>query len=357
MRRNLVKWRAMLGARVRRVAAMWLRALFRALGVAYPVALLGVILLFRWVGEAWWLTAAALYVPRIVFALPLPLVALGLLALRFRRLLLLQLASVALVVFPLMGLVLPWFRSAEQGAPTVRLLSFNVNSSLGGAEAVKAEIDRYTPDVVLLQEVDDGGRLARLLRPEYPTVETWDQFVVATRYPVTSKLIPDPLSFEGKGHHARFVKHVMETPLGRVAFYDVHPISPRQALYTMRGVRNILGGRSAALVRENAGLRTLQVKTIAEAAAADVDPVVIAGDTNLPGLSEIRERYLGGYHDGFEEASWGFGYTFPANKWRPWMRIDRILTTRQLRFARFEVGHSKVSDHLCVFAELQRKGP
>jgi endonuclease/exonuclease/phosphatase (EEP) superfamily protein YafD len=326
----------------------------RFLAVAYPVALVASVALLRWVGEKWWLTAGALYLPRVLFAVPLPFLALALWRHRMRRLLLAQAASVVVVLFPLMGFVLPWPTPSDPGAPTMRVLSFNVNSGAGGVEAVVDEIDGHAPDVVLLQETADTESFARLLRSRYATVQAWDQFVVATKYPIASTSTPDKLSFDGKLHRARFLKVAMETPLGRVVFYDVHPTSPREALGMMHGVRTMLRGASAPVMEANVGLRTLQVKTFAEAAAAETDPVVIAGDTNLPGLSAVFGQYLSGYADGFARAGWGFGYTFPTNKWRPWMRIDRILASDALRFTRFEVGQSKVSDHRCVVADLQR---
>jgi endonuclease/exonuclease/phosphatase (EEP) superfamily protein YafD len=326
----------------------------RVLAVAYPVVLVVVVAVFRWVGEGWWLTAAALYVPRALFAIPLPFLALALDRMRMRRLLLAQVTSVAIIVFPLMGFVIPWPASVDNGAPTMRVLSFNVNSGSGGLEAVVDEIDGHSPDVVLLQETGDAESFARLLRQRYPSVEVWDQFVVATRYTISSTSPPEKVSYGGKLHRARFLKNVIETPLGRVVFYDVHPTSPREGLNMMHGVRSILRGASAPVVRANTDLRALQVKTFAEAAAAETDPVVIAGDTNLPGLSAVFGQNLSGYGDGFARASWGFGYTFPTNKWRPWMRIDRILASDALRFTRFDVGQSKVSDHRCVVADLQR---
>ena len=85
-------------------------------------------------------------------------------------------------------------------------------------------------------------------------------------------------------------------------------------------------------------------------------PVIIAGDTNLPGLSFVFHRSLSGFQDGFTRAGWGFGYTFPTNH-VPWMRIDRVLASDELRFVRFEVGKSLVSDHHCVVADLQRRSP
>jgi endonuclease/exonuclease/phosphatase (EEP) superfamily protein YafD len=81
---------------------------------------------------------------------------------------------------------------------------------------------------------------------------------------------------------------------------------------------------------------------------------VLAGDTNLPSLSETLGRYLSSYADGFKEAGWGLGYTFPANRRRAWMRLDRVLASAPLRFVRFETGTSSISDHRCVVAELQR---
>jgi endonuclease/exonuclease/phosphatase family metal-dependent hydrolase len=98
------------------------------------------------------------------------------------------------------------------------------------------------------------------------------------------------------------------------------------------------------------------VQEFAEAAAHEPGPAVIAGDTNLPDLSYILNRYLSAYQDGFAKVGSGFGYTFPTDHGRrPWMRIDRIFANQELRFVRFDIGHSLASDHLCVIADLQRQ--
>src|SRR2546423_14277236 len=86
----------------------WVRRIVAAVAVGYVAALLLVIALLRFVGEAWWITDVGLYLPRLVLALPLPFVTLALLLCRMRRLLLTQLAAALLVLFPAMGLVLPW---------------------------------------------------------------------------------------------------------------------------------------------------------------------------------------------------------------------------------------------------------
>ncbi|HSS39734.1 MAG TPA: endonuclease/exonuclease/phosphatase family protein, partial [Polyangia bacterium] len=102
-----------------------------------------------------------------------------------------------------------------------------------------------------------------------------------------------------------------------------------------------------------AGLRTAQMCNVAADANAAADPVVIAGDTNLPGSSWAFAHCLGGFQDGFATAGNGFGYTFPWTKRRrPWMRIDSILANARFRFLHFEVVPPMSSDHRAVIADL-----
>jgi vancomycin resistance protein VanJ len=78
--------------------------------------------------------------------------------------------------------------------------------------------------------------------------------------------------------------------------------------------------------------------------------VIIAGDTNLPGLSRIFRENLGGFDDAFAAVGRGFGYTYPSKF--PWLRIDRILTNGKLRAVDFRVGDALASYHLCVSATI-----
>ena len=346
----------------RKVAARWWRRLVVLLAVAYPVSVGVVTASLRYVGESWWITAVALYLPRLVFASPLPVLVVACLALRMYRLATLQIVSALLLTFPLMGLTLR--PPGGDAKPHVRLLSFNVNKAHGGAQAVVDEIVGHAPDIVALQEVADDDALLAPLRANYPTVLVSGQLIVATRYPIDESTEPDKLLYNGHPRSPRFNRHLLETPLGRVALYNVHPVSPREALYGLRGQSGLLheirtghlfSGAAAARVDDNFGLRELQVSTFAESAGRETDPVIIAGDTNLPGLSPVFARHLGAFADGFSEAGRGFGYTFPTDRWFPWMRIDRVLASQQLSFVGFEVCKSLVSDHHCVVADLRRR--
>jgi vancomycin resistance protein VanJ len=335
-----------------------------ALAVAYPLALVAVTVTLRFVGEAWWVSIIGLYLPPVAFAFPLPPIALALLLLGKRRLLGLQAFSALVVLFPLMGFVLSRPSAADRDKPTMRVLSFNVNSGRGGVQAVMDEIDQYSPDVVALQEIHGSSReaLDRLLRERYPWVAMAGQFATATRYAPSRSTEPPGTPSAAITPSTPFQRVALETPLGPIVLYNVHTTSPRGPLYALRGrgglAREIVSGRvflaaGAPQIQSNADLRVSEVRMFSEAAARESDGVVLAGDTNLPPLSPVLHRFLSGYEDGFSTAGWGFGYTFPTDKWRPWMRIDRIRAKGRLRFVRFQVGRARVSDHLCVVADVQ----
>jgi len=291
----------------------------------------------------------------------LPFVVLGLWLARERRLLWTQLAALLLTVFPLMGFVLPGSTSRDPGSRSLRLLSFNTNSGYSGASAIVAQVSSFHPDIVLIQEGQfGGGEIADQLRARYPHVHALTQFTIASRFPILEVTDPERLPYYGRQRSPRFMRYLIQTPLGVIAFYSVHPISPRGALHVHR-FRDVLHqlrtgafleGDPEADLGGNAGLRALQIATASDLAAHERVSVVIAGDTNLPGLSNILRTHLGRYDDAFRESAWGFGYTFPSK--RAFLRLDRIMSGPELRFVSFEIGCQGVSDHLCVVADIQR---
>ncbi|MGD0676164.1 MAG: endonuclease/exonuclease/phosphatase family protein [Polyangiaceae bacterium] len=336
------------------------------LAVLYPAALLSIVLAFRVAGERWWITGIILYLPRLAFGLPLPLLVFGLVAAGRPGLLWTQLVASLVLVFPLMGFVIPRSPGMAPSSPTLRVLSYNVNSGHGHGDYadVVAEVERYSPDVAVLVEASFKDKIVPLMRARFASVFVADQFVIASRYPIVDATPASPLGYDGREHSARFLRFVVESSLGRVVGYAVHPISPRESLARVRhvGRRGFLLGRflspaNAANFYENSGLRELQTEAYAAAVSRETDPVFVAGDTNLPDSSYVLRHYLSALKDGFSETGWGFGYTFPTDKLRPWMRLDRILANHLLRFTHFEVGRSVASDHLCVIADLETQTP
>ncbi len=343
--RRIRVWRGGAG-RSRARGPLWLRRLARALAVAYPVGLAAFALTLAYVGESWWASTVALYLPRVVLAVPMPVVVALLWAVGAVEWLWTQVASAALLLVPVMGLAvsLPRLQSPSAEGPRIRVMTYNINSAGGGVASLMREVDRYAPDVLVMVEIGGLEELTRELRQRYATLDVDGQFLTATRYPMTSKVDPDKLTFGGRNRSPRFLVETLETPLGKVTLYVVHPISPREdlgALAGTKGFRNLLrSGRllepgGPAVIQANTGLREAQIRAVADLATHEEGAVLIAGDTNLPGLSRVARQAFSSFNDGFLTAGNGFGYTYPTK--HPWMRLDRIFANAELEFARFEV--------------------
>jgi vancomycin resistance protein VanJ len=229
----------------------------------------------------------------------------------------------------------------------VRVLSYNVWFGRRGADKVLAEIEGAQADLIALQastrELDEAVA-ARLTG--FQTQRAGELFL-ASRYPIRDVFRPRPLE-DQDASSAAWARVTVESPLGLVDLFVTHPYSARDAI---DGAREGLGDGSRARILDNTEVRRQQVQSVAEAAGRAKNKVVIAGDTNLPGLSWMFARYFGRFHDGFAEAGRGFGYTFPANR-TPWMRLDRILVGDGLRVTSFRVGTREASDHCPVIAEI-----
>jgi endonuclease/exonuclease/phosphatase family metal-dependent hydrolase len=332
------------------------------LAVAYPAALLLVVFALRVLGERTPVTTLALYLPRIGFGLPLPFLAFALSFVRPRWWLLTQVVAAAILVFPLMGLELPAPRRAFAGGPTLRLMTFNVDSAPGDLEGLMRVVHDVDPDIACFQQVQ-GPELGAVVRalPRH-VVRRDGQFIFASRYPIVDAYVPTARVVEGRRFDPGFVRFRVQTPLGLVDVYDIHPRSPHAPFDMFRS--NGLAGELASgrLLRNRAAFRALarnarvrerQVAGVVEHAAGSPYPVLIAGDTNLPSGSPVLRRVFGAYRDGFVEVGRGFGYTYPARRSPPWLRLDRVLADSHFRFVSFFRPNVHVSTHYPVVAELE----
>jgi endonuclease/exonuclease/phosphatase (EEP) superfamily protein YafD len=270
-----------------------------------------------------------------------------------------QVAALALIVFPLMGLHLSFARAATPGATTLRVLTFNVDSAKAGVDKILAVVRAADPDLIVLQEVGNGDPdpwIAGL--PGYH-VDKFNQFLLASRFPMEERS-DLPLSHRGRSRPPRSERYRIATPAGSVFLYSVHPISPRESLDDLRGdglrnevVRGQIPKDAKDEVEGAAALRRAQLEAVVADAARSPYPVIIAGDTNLPELSGTLARVIRGYRDAFADRGFGFGYTFPMRKGGPWMRIDRILAGARVRVLECHVPKEWVSDHRPVVATVE----
>ena len=269
-----------------------------------------------------------------------------------------------LLLFPLAGWRFSLGGRPTPGAAHLRLLSFNIAGGGNQLDEIASAIRDASPDVICLQEAWSGqaGALAAGLTGYH--FHTSGQFTMASRFPIAEVFEPPKLEHEGLLRTTRFVRYRLAGPAGLIQLYDVHPPSPRAGFEDLRGEglrEELKSGRifgSAKGRREVesvAALRIAQMRAVVEDAAGSPYPVIIAGDTNLPGLSWILGHWLGEFQDGFSAAGTGFGYTFPTTK-RPWMRIDRVFGDGRVRFLKFAVLKRPGSDHFPVVADLELVG-
>lgn len=237
------------------------------------------------------------------------------------------------LLFPVMGLVVSTSRPAQQ---PIRMASYNVFFGKAGRPALIEEIVAMPADFVVLQAA--FGSLNERLRERLPdrTIRQDGELVLVSKFPVRTVDVPPPLS---DGTPAMFVKYLIDTPSGPLLVYSVHAYSPRRALF---------GDLESG---DNVAQREGQISAAVAAARSDVQPFVIAGDTNLPAMSGIARRHFSGLTDAFADVGLGFGYTFPSK--RPWMRIDRVLGSDGVRFSDVRVGPRGASDHRALFVDLE----
>ncbi len=337
------------------------RRLLRIAAIGYPLSLLALLVSFRWIGERWWVTTTALYLPRWPFAAPLPLLVLALALAGPRRLLLAQAAALLLLI-PLLGFTVSFPRHPA-GTSRVRVLSLNVNGTACSPAELAAEVLGIEADVAVFQEARDEAAAALAASLPAYHVQGSGQFVLASRYPILEMLEPPKIPYRGALRSPHFVRFRLLGPQGAFFVYVVHPPSPREGLSDLYGDglkaeiesgRILANARAFGLITTVAGLRAAQMCNVATDANAAPLPVIIAGDTNLPGSSWAFAHCMGGFQDGFAKAGNGFGYTFPSTKRRrPWMRIDRVLANDRFRFLHFEVAPPMSSDHRAVIADLE----
>jgi vancomycin resistance protein VanJ len=305
-----------------------------AVGAVY--AQIGVQLLFAsllLLGERARLGFMALYAPRQPL-LVLAVVGFGVaLVMRRRVLAAVQLGVAALVLFPVMGLHLGGASTSDR---PVRLATYNVYFGKLGRPQLDDELAAMPADIIVIQAAYDS--LGNRLRARFPdrTVHQSHELILVTRFPIREVEEPPALFDDTR---PMFVTYVLETPRGPLTVTNIHPFSPRHALF---------GEADAALDLRQ---REAQLEAAVASARRRGPPFLIAGDSNLPHLSAFARRHFDGLDDAFAAVGFGFGYTFPAK--RPWMRIDRVLLGPGVRPVEARVGPKGASDHLPLAVTLE----
>jgi endonuclease/exonuclease/phosphatase family metal-dependent hydrolase len=253
-------------------------------------------------------------------------------------------------------LVLPLLCAAALGAcvhrgaqvttlsPSLRVMTFNIQSGRHGLDAVARLIQEAQPDVVALQEVDRftdrAGNVDQVEGLVRRTGLTHSHFfrttslhggdyglAVLSRYPLSG------LSFRGlptNGAEPRGVgRAVVESPQGAVSLYVTH-------------LSNLpFRGR----------LREQQVRALLTFMGEGSGPALLCGDFNDGNGSAAVDAVRRVLEDAFARAGRGRDTTYPMGL-LPESRLDYVFTTKELRAADAWVVREAASDHFPVVVDL-----
>jgi endonuclease/exonuclease/phosphatase family metal-dependent hydrolase len=300
-----------------------------------------VALLYRLAGDTTWWGTVLIYTGRWPWLmLPLALVPVALIW--RRRLLVPIVVAILLILGPVVGGTLSPRSLFPVGDQPLRVLTYNVERGVAVSPRLKELLDEYQPDIAGFQECGTVLREALAKLEGWAVVDTGvTSQCLLSRYPmVGSRAIMPAVVFQDAGGAAVAVRHVIATPRGPLAVFNVHLETPRH------GVEFLLSDpvKAPRKIRANTLLRETESRVVRRWVDSTSGPKLVLGDFNLPVESAIYRHYWGNLEEVWLAAGNGFGFT-RLNGWIT-VRIDHILATKELKAVRSEVGQDYGSDHL-----------
>jgi vancomycin resistance protein VanJ len=317
---------------------------------AYALIIAGISICNAIDPERWWFVAFNLYVPQAIWLIPGGILLLLTLAV-YWRLTWLPVAVMAWVAGPLMGFV-PRASQPNISRPNgtfIRVMTYNVKWGVENAAAISADIKKYNPDVICMQ--DSAGVLQTAVGPALSQwyIQIDGQYTVASRLPVSS-LDSIDISYPGSVHHC--IRMWMLVNGTEICVYTAHLLSPRVGLTNIRH-------HHVKPMEINVADRLIEGRRLSESYALQQSvspaPAILMGDLNSPPSSMVIRDLNGvGLRDAFSEAGSGYGYSYGGLSMvhAPYVRIDHIMVNKYFRVSRCWVGNDKGSDHSPLIADL-----
>jgi vancomycin resistance protein VanJ len=332
----------------------------RILVVAVAVHVAGVLLvwaLLRFYADRWWPATLLLFGPRWIVGLPLA-VLVPLAATRDRRLLAPLAVAAIVLVFPILGFNLALSRSTASAPadPTatpprrVRLMTYNVGEDTSNGADLFRIMAEVSPDILAIQECNAIGRVAARQPGEKYNISASGDACLLSRSKIERTAVEDPEAIRAVGGTGTMVRYTVHLPGGDVQIVNMHLATVREGLTAV--MQRGLGG--VPTLKENIATRWAMSAMARAFVDATAQPVLIAGDFNLPSDSAIYRHDWAAFPSAFEEAGTGFG----TSKRTGWfgVRIDHILLGPGWTCERAFIGPHLNGDHRPLVADLTWSG-
>jgi vancomycin resistance protein VanJ len=315
------------------------------------VAVVLIIWLLLWLGgDRWWFATVLLFGPRWPYAIPwivlAPVVA------KVRPRLIWPMTAAALVlIWPIMGLCLPWARLFTLEAPTVRILTCNVDGTAVDATRLAALVADARPDLVALQEWTEN---AGLIWPEGWHIVHAGQLLVASPYPLDNVESAQRRHPPSPWPPVNALRCTVRTPWGPVRFCCVHLLTPRWGISSVLDRQTFVSQSRSGDLSGVIADRRLESEELVEWLNALPETRIVAGDFNMPTDSAIYRAQWGRFVNAFSTSGLGFGSTkwTPVGGWQFGLRIDHILGGADATPGHCWVGPDVGSDHLPLLADI-----
>lgn len=332
-----------------------------AVTLLYGALLCCLLIVLERVGETHWLCSVLLFVPGFVWLLPVAVLALCSLVLRPILLL-----PQALCVFLVYGVYLnpKWMPRADATGESITILTNNVGEHHG--TLLDDLVKRESPDLIAIQEASEVGRDYARRFPMYRNSFV-GQHVLLSRHPIlNAQLITIPIADRPQPVAARFVVSVRGRPL---VIYSVHLPTPRPD-FRLLSATSVLAQLPSVDVNDLSGAvhnyrravtrRISTCKRLIQLLQAETEPVVAAGDFNVPSHGYLYRALSTAMRDAFAERGRGYGWNFPGDDDNPfqvgigpWMRIDYLFCRGSVRWSDCYAEANRPSQHRAVIAKLE----
>jgi vancomycin resistance protein VanJ len=316
----------------------------------YAALVLATLALIWQVGERWWPATLLIFMPRWLLLPPILVLFLAAGQAQRRRLWVIQGAIALVIVGPLMALALPAerLRAHRPGGFRLRIMTLNRGTDGIDARRLIRLIEREHIQLICFQE----GTSDPILREYWKRGWTRTNFI-ASRLPLVARQKSLP---SGDGDcpsptwRTRLESvHVRAESGAEFALASVHLDTARHGLEMLRA------GDIAGLKRHAAWRGEELKRVVATLTEGRALPLLVGGDFNLPSDSPMFAPVRNRFRVGFDEAGWGYGYTYPSKL--PWVRIDHILASPEWSILRCWVGPDLGSDHLPLIVEVVLSDP
>lgn len=241
--------------------------------------------------------------------------------------------------------------------PKLRVLTMNLHSQYTVQDSLLTLIRETQPDVVLLQEANTWyvKELEGLVGKAYPFSATVGLetahagSITLSRLPLLDRQALRPTPWGNYMHRV-----LLSTGSGEVWLYNVHLANP------IGDERH--DGRFSMLRRYNSTFRDGELQWLIQETASLDKPFIVAGDFNIAAGSRPYRAFPAFWRDAFATAGEGFGHTFPSPLHEgdgrfaipiPLIRIDYILTSRQIQAVDAWTEETVGADHFAVLSDLE----